>query len=68
MTAAPKKTALELFRAGYDTSEIAKYFGITEDLALARVSQARSADLGLPSPYPSKSTPWPAGQVAYAGR
>ncbi len=64
--------ALELFRKGYDTLRIARYFSISEAEALAMVSEARSADLRLPSPYPihpdAKPTGWPKGQIAYAGR
>jgi hypothetical protein len=64
--------ALDLFRKGYDTRQIADYFSIREEEALAMVSQARSAALRLPSPYPihpdAKPTGWPKGQIAYAGR
>ncbi|WPE22465.1 hypothetical protein [Shinella zoogloeoides] len=64
--------ALELFRKGYDTQRIADYFSIREEEALELVSEARSAALRLPSPYPihpdAKPTGWPKGQIAYAGR
>lgn len=64
--------ALELFRKGYDTLRIAQYFSISEAEALAMVSEARSASLRLPSPYPThpdaKPTGWPKGKFAYAGR
>lgn len=65
-------TALDLFRAGNDTMQIASRLSISEEEALAQVSQARSASLRLPSPYPihpdAKPTGWPKGKVAYAGR
>ena len=65
-------TPLDLFRKGYDTLQIAQYFSITEAEALKQVSEARSASLRLPSPYPihpdAKPTGWPKGKVAYAGR
>lgn len=65
-------TALELFRAGNDTMQIAARLSIPEEEALEQVSSQRSADLRLPSPYPvhpdAKPTGWPKGKVAYAGR
>ncbi|MCD1266926.1 hypothetical protein [Shinella sumterensis] len=65
-------TPLDLFRKGYDTLQIAKYFSISEAEALSQVSQARSASLRLPSPYElhpkAKPTGWPKGKVGYAGR
>ena len=60
-------TAYDLFERGFYTLEIAAYFKITEAEALKQVSSQRSAKLGLPSPYQSNSTAWPAGRVAYAG-
>lgn len=63
--------ALELFRTGSDTLRIATYFSISEAEALALVSEARSAALRLPSPYPiqrdRKPKGWPVGRIAYAG-
>ncbi len=59
---------LDLFRRGYDTLQIAQYLGISEAAAHKALTLQRSAARKLPIPYPSKSTPWPAGQVAYAGR
>ena len=64
-------TALELFRSGYGTDEIASYLRITEAQALERVCSERSASLGIPDPYKSHSphvASWPSGRVAYAGR
>lgn len=65
-------SALELFRAGNDTMQIAARLSISEEEALAMVCEARSAALRLPSPYPihpdAKPTGWPKGQIAYAGR
>lgn len=68
-------TALELFRAGFDTVDIAAHFQITEAEALLKVSSQRSAFLGRSNPYPKNSLPavreahrWPSGRVAYAGR
>lgn len=65
-------SALELFRAGNDTMQIAARLSISEEEALAMVSEARSAALRLPSPYPihpdAKPTGWPKWQIAYAGR
>lgn len=63
-----KPTPLSLFRLGYDTAEIATYFGISEASALETLTLQRSEALDKPNPYHSHSTPWPAGQVAYAGR
>lgn len=63
-----KPTAYGLFERGFRTDEIAKELGISEAAALKSLTTERSAALKLPSAYPSKSTPWPAGQVAYAGR
>ncbi len=67
-------SALELFRAGNDTMQIAARLSISEEEALEQVSSQRSAALRLrlPSPYPirpdAKPTGWPKGKVAYAGR
>ncbi len=63
-----KTTPLSLFRRGFDTSDIAAYFGISEASAHKALTLQRSKDLDKPNPYEKKSTPWPAGQVAYAGR
>ncbi|MGX5719894.1 hypothetical protein [Shinella zoogloeoides] len=65
-------SALDLFRAGNDTMQIAARLSISEEEALEQVSSQRSASLRLPSPYPihpdAKPTGWPKGKVAYAGR
>ncbi len=68
-------SVLRLFAAGYDTSDIAKFYGISEAQAHEQLSRERSAALGLPDPYPKNSLPavreahrWPSGRVAYAGR
>ena len=47
-------TALEMFRAGYDTEEIAAILRITEATALRLVTQQRSAEQGLSDPYPQR--------------
>lgn len=64
--------ALSLFRAGYDTMQIARYFSIDEEDALALVNEARSVDLHRPSPYPinpdRKPKGWPEGRIGYAGK
>lgn len=67
-------TALELFRAGFDTVDIAARFQITEAEALLKVSSQRSAFLGRSNPYAnSRPAVREASQslqalVAYAGR
>jgi hypothetical protein len=64
------QTALDLFRNGADTVQIALYFRITEARALEQLSRERSAALGIPDPYKSHSpgqVAWPSGRVAYAG-
>lgn len=63
-------SALQLFRQGNDPVSISKLLGITEAQALAQVSQARSAELGLPNPYQHSNVPkpWPSGRIGYAGR
>lgn len=67
-------TALELFRAGFDTVDISAHFRISEAEALLKVSSQRSAFLGRSNPYANsrpagaESPPWPVGRVAYAGR
>lgn len=65
-------TDYDLWKMGNDTMHIAARLSISEEEALAEVSQARSAALRLPSPYPihpdAKPTGWPKGKVAYAGR
>lgn len=63
-----KPTPLSLFRRGYDTAEIAKYFGISEASAHKTLTLQRSVALGKSNPYPVRSDPWPKAQVAYAGR
>lgn len=50
-----RPTALDLFRIGHDTVEIARILKITEAKALEQISQQRSAMLGLPSPYAPKA-------------
>lgn len=63
-------TALDLFRNGSDTVDIALYFRITEAQALEQLSRERSSRLGIPDPYKSHSpgqVAWPSGRVAYAG-
>lgn len=47
-------TALEMFRAGYDTEEIAAILRVTEAQALRLVTQQRSAERGLSDPYPER--------------
>lgn len=61
-------TSYDLFKRGYDTVEIAKYFGISEAAALKSLTIQRSAARNLPTAYPSKTASWPSGQVAYSGR
>lgn len=67
-------SALELFRAGFDTIDLAAHFNIDEDEALKLVCKQRSAFLGRSNPYANsrpasaESPPWPVGRVAYAGR
>lgn len=61
-------TSYDLFKRGFDTAEIAKYFGISEAAALKSLTIQRSAARNLPTAYPSKTTSWPDGQVAYSGR
>lgn len=63
-----KPTALSLFRLGYDTAEIATYFGISEASALETLTLQRSEALDKPNPYTVRSDSWPKAQVAYAGR
>ena len=55
-----RPTALDLFRVGHDTVEIARILKITEASALKQVSSQRSAMLGLPSPYAPKAESGPA--------
>lgn len=61
-------TSYDLFKRGYDTLAIAKYFGISEAAALKSLTIQRSAARNLPTAYPSKTASWPSGQVAYSGR
>ncbi|MCA0276270.1 MAG: hypothetical protein LCH86_09715 [Proteobacteria bacterium] len=44
-------SALELFRKGWDTQQIAAYHLILEEEALQRLNIERSTAKGLPSPY-----------------
>lgn len=55
-----RPTALDLFRIGHDTADIARILQITEAKALELVSKQRSAMLGLPHPYASKAVSGPA--------
>jgi hypothetical protein len=59
-------TALDYFRAGRDTADIASILNISEALALEQVSKQRSAVLGKHDPYeqPVKRGPL----VRYAGQ
>jgi len=67
-------SALELFRAGFDSLDISAHFGISEAEALKLVGKQRSALLGRSNPCTNSrpasagSPPWPEGRVAYAGR
>lgn len=61
-------TSYDLFKRGYDTLAIAEYFKISEAAALKSLTTERSAARNLPTAYPSNSTSWPSGRVAYAGR
>ena len=67
-------SALELFRAGFDTFDLMAHFKITEAEAHKLVSSSLSATLGRSNPYKhsrpasAESPPWPVGRVAYAGR
>lgn len=45
-----------MFRGGMDTSEIARFLWISEAEVHRRVTIARCARLGLPSPYTSDAT------------
>lgn len=64
--------ALSLFRMGFDTADIAKFYNLDhESQALEIVSRQRGAELGLSSGYsdPRPSKPlWPSGRVGFAGR
>lgn len=67
------KTALELFRAGPDTAQIAHILRISEALALEMVCKQRSAELGKSSPYrdaPASLSVRPRARplIRYAGR
>lgn len=44
-------TALELFRAGHDTAQIAHILRMSEAQALKALTLQRASDLGLASPY-----------------
>lgn len=57
-------TSYDLFKRGYDTVEIAKYFGISEAAALKSLTIQRSETLRRGDPYKHKSTSWPVGRVA----
>lgn len=48
-------SALDLWRIGNDTADIARILKITEAKALEQVSKQRSAMLGLPFPYAPKA-------------
>lgn len=68
-------SALELFRAGFDTVDLMAHFMITEAEALKQVSSQRSAALDRSNPYVRHSRPAVrevplsrSGRVAYAGR
>lgn len=63
-----KPTPLSLFRRGYDTAEIASYFGISEASAHKTLTLQRSESLDKPNPYPVISKPWPQPSMAYAGQ
>ena len=43
--------ALALFRAGQDTFDISKTFGVAENCVLEMVTRQREADLRLPGSY-----------------
>jgi hypothetical protein len=60
-------TALDLFKRGFDTQQIAEYLKIDEAAAHKALTLQRCAARNLPSPYQSNSTAWPTGRVAYAG-
>ena len=55
-----RPTALDLFRIGHGTADIARILQISEAKALELVSKQRSAMLGLPHPYASKAVSGPA--------
>lgn len=59
-------TALDYFRAGRDTADIAIILGLTEAEALKAVNLQRSAALGLSDPY-QQPEPRPASRFPYAG-
>lgn len=65
---ASKPTAYDLFKRGYGTHQIAEYLGISEAAALKSLTTERCAARNLSSAYPLKTTTWPKGRVAYAGR
>lgn len=65
---ATQPTAYDLFKRGYDTQQIAEYLGISEAAALKSLTTERCAARNLASAYPLKTTTWPQGRVAYAGR
>lgn len=65
---ASQPTAYDLFKRDFDTQQIAEYLGISEAAALKSLTTERCAARNLASAYPLKTTPWPHGRVAYAGR
>lgn len=65
---ASQTTAYDLFQRGFDTRQIAEYLGISEAAALKSLTTERCAARNLASAYPLKTTTWPKGRVAYAGR
>ena len=66
-------TAIELFRRGFDTVEIAQFLRISEPQALKALTLQRAQDLGLSTPYrdaPSNLSVRPRARplIRYAGR
>ena len=67
------KTALELFRSGRDTAEIARILRIPEPMALGLITVQRSIEMGKPNPYRGALRNCSARRrkpslIAYAGR
>lgn len=50
------KNALDLFRDGYDTADIARMTGRREYDVLCEITKRRSESLNRPNPYPVRFT------------
>lgn len=58
--------ALDLFRLGMDTADLADFYGIKEWQAHELVTRQRAIELGISSGYPDPRPSWPRGRIKAA--